>query len=43
MPKKLIDALSDVAARGAKPAMRDGVPIDRKLYDGRGLYLLEVA
>lgn len=40
MPKKLIDALSDVAARGAKPAMRDGVPIDRKLHDGRGLYLL---
>ncbi len=40
MPKKLIDALTDVAVRGAKPAMRDGAPIDRKLHDGRGLYLL---
>jgi integrase len=40
MPKKLIDALSDVAVRGAKPALRDGVPADRKLHDGRGLYLL---
>lgn len=40
MPKKLIDALSDVAVRGAKPAMRDGLPVDRKLHDGRGLYLL---
>ena len=40
MPKKLVDALSDVAVRGAKPALRDGVPADRKLHDGRGLYLL---
>ena len=40
MPKKFIDALSDVGVRGAKPALRDGVPVDRKLHDGRGLYLL---
>lgn len=40
MPKKLIDALTDVAVRGAKPALKDGVPVDRKLHDGRGLYLL---
>lgn len=26
--------------RSAKPALRDGVPADRKLHDGRGLYLL---
>ncbi|MFY9477040.1 MAG: tyrosine-type recombinase/integrase [Pseudomonadota bacterium] len=40
MPKKLIDALSDVGVRGAKSALRDGEPVDRKLHDGRGLYLL---
>ena len=40
MPKKLVDALSDVAVRSAKPALRNGVPADRKLNDGRGLYLL---
>ena len=40
MPRKLVDALSDVAVRNAKPALRDGVPVDRKLHDGRGLYLL---
>ena len=40
MPKKLVDALSDVAVRNAKPALRDGVPADRKLHDGRDLYLL---
>ena len=40
MPRKLVDALSDVAVRNAKPALRDGVPADRKLHDGRGLYLL---
>ena len=40
MPKKLVDALSDVAVRGVNPALRDGVPADRKLHDGRGLYLL---
>jgi hypothetical protein len=32
--------LSDVAVRSAKPAVRDNVPADRKLHDGRGLYLL---
>lgn len=35
MPKKLIDALSDVEVRAAKPRERD-----YKLYDGRGLFLL---
>jgi hypothetical protein len=40
VPKKLIDALSDIAIRGAKPSQCEGVPADRKLYDGRGLYLL---
>ena len=40
MLKKLVDALSDVAVRGAKPAPLDGVPADRKLHDGRLLYLL---
>ena len=40
MLKKLVDALSDVAVRGAKPAPLDGVPADRKLHDGRGLYML---
>jgi hypothetical protein len=40
MPRKLVDALSDVAVRSAKPALRDGVPADRKLHDGCGLYLL---
>ena len=37
MPRKLVDALSDVAVRNAKPALRDGVPVDQKLHDGRGL------
>jgi hypothetical protein len=32
--------MSDVAVRSAKPALRDGVPADRKQHDGRGLYLL---
>jgi integrase len=40
VPKKLIDALSDIAIRGAQPSQREGVPADRKLHDGRGLYLL---
>lgn len=40
MPKKLIEALSDVAVRNAKPALQDGLKVDRKLHDGRGLYLL---
>ena len=40
MPRKLVDALSDVAVRSAKPALLDGVPADRKLHDGRGLYML---
>ena len=40
MPKKLIEALSDVAVRNAKPALKDGLKVDRKLHDGRGLYLL---
>ncbi|HUW37668.1 MAG TPA: integrase arm-type DNA-binding domain-containing protein [Rhodocyclaceae bacterium] len=40
MPKKLVDALSDVAVRNAKPAVRDGLKADRKVHDGRGLYLL---
>jgi integrase len=40
MPKKLIEALSDAAVRSAKPALREGVAADRKLHDGRGLYLL---
>ena len=40
MPGKLVDALSDVAVRSAKPAPLDGVPADRKLHDGRGLYML---
>lgn len=40
MPKKLVDALSDVAIRHAKPALHDGLAVDRKVYDGRGLYLL---
>lgn len=35
MPKKLIDALSDVEVRGAKPDERE-----YKLFDGRGLFLL---
>lgn len=35
LPSKLIDALDDVAIRGAKPRERD-----YKKYDGRGLYLL---
>ena len=39
-PGKLVDALSDVAVRNAKPALRDGMPVDRKPHDGRGLYLL---
>ena len=40
MPRKLVDALSDVAVRSAQPALLDGVPADRKLHDGRGLYML---
>jgi len=40
MPKKLIDALSDVGVRNAKPAVQNGVKVDRKLHDGRGLHLL---
>lgn len=35
MPKKVIDALTDVEVRGAKPRERD-----YKLHDGRGLFLL---
>jgi integrase len=35
MPSKMIDALSDLAVRQAKPGTKD-----RKLADGRGLYLL---
>lgn len=35
MPSKMIDALSDLAVRQAKPGAKD-----RKLADGRGLYLL---
>lgn len=35
MPKKLVDALTDVAVRHAKPGEKD-----RKVADGRGLYLL---
>lgn len=40
MPAKLIDALNDVACRKAKPVLRDSEFADRKLHDGRGLYLL---
>ena len=35
MPLKLVDSLSDVAARSAKPALRDGVPADRKVSGGQ--------
>lgn len=35
MPKKMIEALTDVSVRGAKPQERD-----YKLFDGRGLFLL---
>jgi integrase len=40
MPKKLIEALSDAAVRNAKPTVLNGSKRDRKLHDGRGLYLL---
>lgn len=40
MPKKVIDALNDAALRKAKPAQREGAVVDRKLHDGRGLYML---
>ena len=29
-----------IGRRSAKPAPLDGVPADRKLHDGRGLYML---
>lgn len=40
MPKKLIDELTDLVVRSAKPGQKDGAAVDRKLNDGRGLYLL---
>ena len=40
MLRILVDALSDVAVRKAKPALRYGIPVDRKPHDGRGLYPL---
>ena len=34
MRRTLVDALSDMAVRNAKPALRDGVPVDRKCTTG---------